>query len=133
MSRFIQLVKTEPALFTGAVQAVLALIAGTGLNLTAAQSGAVLAATTAVLALIAAAATRPFQVSALTGVVTVAGTLAVAFGVKNADPGLVASVNGVIVAAFAFFGIRPQVTPVASLSKPPPAAPSIIPPSPQKL
>lgn len=115
MSRFINLVKTEPALFVGAVQAILALVAGAGLNLTAAQSGGLLAATTAVLTLIAAIATRPFQVSALTGVVTVAGTLAVAFGLKNVDPGLVASVNGVIVAAFAFFGIRPQVTPVATL------------------
>lgn len=43
----------EPALILGAVQAVIVLVVSFGLDLTAEQSGAILAATAAVLAVIA--------------------------------------------------------------------------------
>jgi hypothetical protein len=137
MSRFIQIIKTEPALITGAVQVVLALLSATVVSLTAEQTGAILAVTTAVLALIAAIATRPFQVQALTGFVTAAVTLLITFGVPHVDPGIVATVNAAIV-AIAPLIVRFHVTPVATLNAakrkpvPAPASPATapVPPSP---
>jgi hypothetical protein len=108
------LIKTEPALITGTVQAVLALLAGTVITFTASETGAILAVTTAVLALIAAAATRPFQVSALTGFVSAAVTLLIAFGVPGVQPGIVSTLNAVIVAVVMLI-VRLHVTPVATL------------------
>jgi hypothetical protein len=122
MIKLITLVKTEPALFTAAVQALLSVLVATGLSLTAGESGAILAVTTAVLALATAIATRPFQVSALTGFLTAVFTLALAFGVHGIQPGLVAAVNGAVVAIAALI-VRVHVTPVASLpTVAPPAA-----------
>jgi hypothetical protein len=115
----LNLVKTEPALVMAVVQAALSLIAGTGLSLTAGQSGAILGATTALLALITAIATRPFRVAALTGFLTAAFTLALAFGVHGIQPGLVAAVNGAVVAIAALV-VRGHVSPAASRPPAPP-------------
>jgi hypothetical protein len=138
VSRFIQIVKTEPALLTGAVQVALALLSATVVSLTAGQTGAILAVTTAVLALNAAIATRPFQVQALAGFATAAVTLLITFGVPHVDPGIVATANAAIV-AIAPLIVRSHVTPVATLkaeaawqqpkpapapAPPPPAAPA---------
>ena len=65
LKSFITIVKTEPALITGAIQAILALIVASGANLTAAETGAILAVTTAALAAIAAITARPVQVPAV--------------------------------------------------------------------
>lgn len=114
VTRFIVIVKTEPALIVGVVQAVLALLAGTVLTLTAGQTGAVLSVTTAALALVAAIATRPFQVAALTGLVTAVVTLLITFGVPHVQAGTVATLNAAIVAVFALV-LRLHVTPLATL------------------
>jgi hypothetical protein len=127
LSRFWYLVTTEPAIFTAAVQTLITLGVQFGLSPSAAVTGAILAATTAALALLAAVRTRPFHLAALTGFVTAIGTLLLAFGVPHIAPGLVSSVNMVIVAAFAFAAVRPQVTPLPHLVKPGPAP---VPPSP---
>jgi hypothetical protein len=111
---FLSLIKTEPALITGVVQAVLALLAGTVFTFTAAETGAVLAVTTAVLALVAAIATRPFRVAALTGFVTAVVTLLIAFGVPHVQPGIVSTLNAAIVAVFMLI-VRLHVTPLATL------------------
>jgi hypothetical protein len=124
--KIVNLIKTEPALFLGIFQAVLALLSGTVLTWTAAETGAALAANSAALALIGAVATRPFQVSALTGFVAAIVTLLVSFGVPHVDPGIVATLNATIVAVAALI-VRLHVTPVASLlkpAKPSPTAPS---------
>lgn len=111
----LMIVKTEPALVTGAIQAVLALLIATGANLTAAQSGAILAVTTVALAVIAAlTAARPAQVPALTGLVTTVVTLLAAFGVNHVQPGVVGTINAAIVAIMALV-LRQHVTPVATL------------------
>ena len=117
MSRLLNLVRTEPAVFLAAVQALIVLAAQFGLNLTAGEQGGLLAATSALLALVTAAMTHPFRLAALTGFVTAIGTVLLAFAVPHVSPGLVSAVNMVIVAAFAFFGVRPQVTPVASMPR----------------
>lgn len=116
------LIRTEPAIFLAAVQAAITLAAQFGLTLTAAETGGLLAGTSALLALITAAMTHPFKLAALTGFVTTAGTVLIAFSVPHVAPGEVSAVNMAIVAAFAFFGVRPQVTPKAALRKP--AAPT---------
>jgi hypothetical protein len=115
MKSLLNLIKTEPVLIVSAVQAVLALLAGTVLNLTSAESGAILAGTTALLALIAAISTRPFQVSALTGFVSAVVTLLVAFGVPHVQPSIVSTLNAVVVAVVAVV-VRLHVTPVATLN-----------------
>lgn len=117
MKSLLNLIRTEPALVTGVVQAVLALLSGTVLTLTAGQTGAILAVTTAVLALIAGAMARPFQVSALTGLVGSVVTLLVSFGVHGVQPGIVSTLNAAIVAIAALV-VRLHVTPVATLRKP---------------
>lgn len=109
------IIKSEPALITGAVQAILALVIAVGVNLTAVQSGSILAATTAALAAIAAMTTRPVQVPALTGLITAVVTLLAAFGVNRIQPGVVTTLNGVIVAIMAL-ALRQHVTPVVTLN-----------------
>lgn len=116
----IRIIKTEPALITGLVQAVLALVVATGAHLTTDQMGALLTATTAVLALVAAASTRPFQVASLTGALTAVGTALVAFGVHHISPGEIASVNAVVVALAALL-LRGHVSPAASVREAAPA------------
>lgn len=124
MSRSIlNLVRTEPAMITSAVQAVIGVIATFGFTLTPGREGAILAATTAALGLTAAAATRPFQVSALTGLTSAVVTLLLAFGVHGIQPSLVASLNASITAVSLLI-VRGHVTPVANLNaKPAPAGP----------
>jgi hypothetical protein len=87
----------------------------TGANLTADQSGAILAAGTTALAAVAAATPRPVQVPALTGLVTAVVTLLAAFGVSRVQPGVVGTLNGAIVAIMALT-LRQHVTPVATLN-----------------
>ena len=116
----LRIIKTEPALLTGLLQTVLSLIVGLGAHLTAGQTGALLAATTAVLALVAAASTRPFHVAALTGALGAVITLLVAFGVRHVSVADIATVNAVVVALAALL-LRLHVTPVASLKKAAPA------------
>lgn len=120
-SSWINLIKTEPALFSGLAQAVIALAIGLGVHLTSAQEGSLLAVTTAVIGLVAAIATRPFQVSALTALTGALVTLLVAYGVHGVQPSIVATLNAAIVAIAALI-VRLHVTPVASLPKRPPAA-----------
>ena len=116
MSRLIAIIKTEPVMITGLVQALLAFAIATGWHLTTAEGAGIIAATTAILALVAAVATRPFQVSALTGAVTAVVTLLVAFGVPHIQLGDVATLNAVIVAVMTLV-LRLHVTPVATLNE----------------
>lgn len=114
MSRILAIIKGEPALLTGLTQAVIALVVALGAHLTTDQTGALLTATTAVLALVAAASSRPFQVATLTGALTAVGTALVAFGVHHISAGEISSVNAVVVALAALL-LRAHVSPVASL------------------
>lgn len=116
MKSLLNIIKTEPVLLTGLVQTLLAFAVGTGWHLTTAEGAGIIAATTAILALVAAVATRPFQVPALTGAVTAVVTLLVAFGVPHIQLGDVATLNAVIVAVMALV-LRLHTTPVATLQE----------------
>ncbi|MCL2581520.1 MAG: hypothetical protein FWE35_03600 [Streptosporangiales bacterium] len=116
MKNFTHLVKTEPVLFTSAIQAVLALLSGTAVHLSAGQSGAILAVTTAILSLIAAASTKPFHVSTLTGFISAIVTLLVAFGIHGVQPGIVSSLNAALVGVVAII-VRLHVSPKATVTE----------------
>ena len=112
MARFVNLLRTEPVLMAGALQAILSLLISLGLNLTAGQAGAIEAATTAVLGVVVAWNVRPLQVPALTSAVGAIVTLLVAFGVPGVQAGSVSAFNAALVAVLMLF--RGHVTPLAS-------------------
>jgi hypothetical protein len=105
---------SEPALIVAVLQAVVALIVALGTALSAKQAGSIEAVAAALGALIVAASVHPFQVPALTGLLTAAGTVLVAFGVKHVSIAEVSMVNVAVTAILAAF-VRTQVTPVAHL------------------
>lgn len=114
LDKILNVIKTEPAMITAVVQAILGVVVSFGFSLTAAQTGAIMAVTTALLAAVTAVSARPVAVSALTGLVSAVVTLLVAFGVHNIQPDMVASVNAAIVAISALV-LRGHITPVATL------------------
>lgn len=129
------LVLNDGALITGAVQAVLALLSATVVTLTADQESAILAATSAALALVAAFLTSPFRVSALTGFSTALITLLIGFGVPHIQPGIIGAVNAAITVIATLLvsartdslavvrARRPKPEPVPPASAPAPPAP----------
>jgi len=120
MGRLINFLKAEPVLVTGALQAVLALLSATVVTWSAGETGAILAATTAALALVNAVAARKVSTAVVTGFTTAVVTLLVAFGVPGVSPGIVSVLNGAVTAVMALI-LRQNVTPVASLPRKPPA------------
>lgn len=118
MTQFLKdLLKLEPFLSVGSVQAVLAFVlALPGVSLSPGVTAAILACAAAVAALITGVQTRPVAPALFTGVVTAAGTLIVALGVHGVSDTLISAVNVLILAAFTAWS-RTQVTPVASLAK----------------
>lgn len=131
MSRLLSLIKTEPALFSGAAQAVLGIIAAFGIGFTADQTAGILAVTGALLGAVTAAVTRPVSPAAFSGLVTAAAVLVTAYGV-HLPAGAVGSVNLLVSTGFALLGARPQVTPVAKLhpgTRPVPVPPGPVPPA----
>ena len=135
LEKILNVIKTEPAMITAVIQAILAVIVSFGFSLTAGETGAIVAVTSALLALVTALSARPFAVSALTGLVNAIVTLLVAFGVHNIQPDMVASVNAAIVAISALV-LRSHITPVATLhaaargKEPPALVPTAVPPVP---
>ena len=97
LDKIFNVIKTEPAMVTAVVQAILGVIVSFGFSLTADETGAIMAVTTALLGLVTAVSARPFAVSALTGLVSAVVTLLVAFGVHGIQPNTVVSVNAAIV------------------------------------
>jgi len=101
----------EPALWIGLIGSILTVAAGLGLPwLSAGQAAALFAAVSAVLI---AVATRPVSVALFSAAVAPVAILFSAYGLDWSDA-MVSGVAGLMVAVLAFFGIRPQVTPVAS-------------------
>ncbi|MBO9523903.1 MAG: hypothetical protein J7518_20405 [Nocardioidaceae bacterium] len=61
MSALLALIRREPAVVTGLVQALLALLIAFGVELSAKQTGAILAVSAAVLALVVRARVQPVK------------------------------------------------------------------------
>lgn len=106
---------SEPALIVAVLQAVVALVVALGTALTAQQAGSIEAGAAALGALIVAISVHPFQVPALTGLLTAAGTVLIAFGVHHVSIETVSAVNLVITAVIAGY-VRTQVSPVAPVA-----------------
>ena len=100
----------EPALVISAIGALVILLVA--LNIPGLSAGAGAAVVTFLTAVIVAATTRPVAPALFTAVVAPAAALFAEYGLHVAD-NVVAGVAAVILAGFALFGIRPQVTPAA--------------------
>jgi hypothetical protein len=125
MSKLIALLRGEPALLAGTAQTVLSLILGFGVSLTVQQTGGIEAAAAAAGALIVAAANHPFRVGALTGFVSAAGTVLIAWKVPHITAGTLSAANALLTnLVLAYVSLR--VTPKAATpaGPPPPVSPA---------
>lgn len=98
----------EPALWLALIGAVLTWGAGLGLDFL--NAGQAVAITTALTGIVTALFTRPWAPGLFVGAVGVVASLFAEYGMHWSDAA-VTGVGGIILAAFALFGIRPQVTP----------------------
>lgn len=100
----------EPALVMAAIGAVLSWIATLGLEqFDAGQSTALI---TFLSALVIAATTRPWAPALFVGVISAGASLAAAYQLNWSEEA-VTGLGTIVLAGFALFGIRPQVTPSA--------------------
>lgn len=100
----------EPALWLALIGAVLTWAAGLGLDfLSAGQATAI---TTALTGVVVAVFTRPVAPGLYVGAVGLVASLFAEYGLHWSDAA-VTGLGGIILAAFALFGIRPQATPAA--------------------
>jgi hypothetical protein len=109
----------EPALIVGFLAAVVAVLVG--LNLTWISAGAGVAIVAALGAIITAVTTRPVAPSLFVGAFVAVAALLSEYHYHLSD-GLISGASGLILAAFALFGVRPQVTPAADQAPTTPAA-----------
>ncbi|MFC4146625.1 hypothetical protein ACFO0M_10190 [Micromonospora mangrovi] len=98
----------EPALVIGAIGSLITVLAALGVP--GLSAGAAAAITALVTAGVTAWATRPVAPALYVGAVAAAASLLAEYGFHVSD-GTVAAIGGAVVAGFALFGIRPQVTP----------------------
>lgn len=100
----------EPALVMGAIGAVLSWIATLGLDQF--EAGHSTALITFLSALVIAATTRPWAPALFVGVISAGAALAAAYQLHWSEEA-VTGLGTIVLAGFALFGIRPQVTPAA--------------------
>lgn len=106
----------EPALYIGVVSAGLSLVVALNVGgLTSDQAALIVAAITAIGAVVTALATRPIAPPVFTGAVTAVAALLAGFH-YNVSPGTIAAVNGVVLAVLTLI-FRGQVTPVSAPSR----------------
>lgn len=98
----------EPALVVAAVGSLLTVLAA--FNLDFLNAGQAAALTAVLSALVMAVFTRPVAPALFTAVVAAGAALLLEYGVHVSD-GVIASVTAAVLAAFALFGVRPQVNP----------------------
>ena len=104
----IRLFGREPALVVSLIGAVLSWIATLGIErFDAGQSTALIAL---ISSLVIAATTRPYAPALFVGVVSAGAALAAAYGLHWSEEA-VTGLGSMVLAGFALFGIRPQVTP----------------------
>lgn len=99
----------EPALVIGFIGAVLTALAG--FNLDILTPGAVTAIVALLTSAVTAWATRPIAPALFTGVLTAAVALVAEYGL-HVSGDLVTGLSAVILAGFALFAVRPQVSPL---------------------
>jgi hypothetical protein len=100
----------EPALIVGAIGSILTVFAA--LNLPGLSAGTAAAITAFLSAVLIAVTTRPIAPALYTGVIAAGVALLAEYGFHVSD-GVVAALPAAVLAVFAIFGVRPQVTPTA--------------------
>ncbi len=100
----------EPALWIALIGAVLTWAAGLGLEFL--NAGQAVAITGAVTGVIIAVTTRPIAPGLFVAAVTALAAMFAEYGLHWSDAA-VTGLGGIILAGFALFGIRPQVTPAS--------------------
>jgi hypothetical protein len=100
----------EPALIVGALGSILTVFAA--LNVPGLSTGTVAAITAFLSAALIAATTRPVAPALYTGVIAAGVALLAQYGF-NVPDGVTAALPAAVLAVFAIFGVRPQVTPTA--------------------
>lgn len=100
----------EPAVVLGLVGAVLTWLAG--LNIPGLNAGQATAIVTALTALVMAVATRPVAPALFVAALAPLAAVFAQYNLHWSDAS-VTGLGAVILAGFAFFGVRPQVTPAA--------------------
>ncbi|MGW1059368.1 hypothetical protein [Micromonospora rubida] len=106
----------EPALWLALIGAVLTWVAGLGLPvLTAGQAVAI---TTALTGVVIAVTTRPVAPGLYVAAVGLVASLFAEYGLHWSDAA-VTGLGGIILAGFALFGVRPQVSPAADAPRRP--------------
>lgn len=109
-----KLLKLEPVLSAGTVQAVIALIIAVGFHLSAGVTGGIEAVAAALLALLTAMQVNSVTPTLITGLLTAVGTLVIAFGVPHVSSGEVSALNAVVAIVMASL-LREKVTPAAAI------------------
>ena len=104
----IKILGREPALIVGAVGSALTVAAA--LNLPWLSTSAAAAITAFLSALLIAATTRPAAPALYTGLVSAGVAMLAEYGF-HAPEQLVATLPAAVLAGFALFGVRPQVSP----------------------
>lgn len=100
----------EPALWLALIGALVTW--GVSLGLDWLNAGQATAITTGLTALLIAATTRPLAPALFVAAVAPLAALFAEYGLRWSDAG-VTGLGGIILAGFAFFGVRPQATPAA--------------------
>jgi hypothetical protein len=100
----------EPTLYIALIGSVLTWLAG--INLDWINAGQATAITTALTGIAIAITTRPIAPGLFVAAFGLFGSLLAEYGTPLSQT-TIASVGGIILAAFALLGVRPQVTPVA--------------------
>jgi hypothetical protein len=98
----------EPALIVGFIGAVLTFLVS--LNLGFLDAGAAAAILSLITGIVTAATTRPIAPGLYAGIAGAAAAVLAEYG-TNVSEATVAGVSGLILAGFALFGVRNQVSP----------------------
>jgi hypothetical protein len=104
----------EPTVIIGAIGALVTLLVS--IKIPGLSAGAGAAVTAAATALIIALTTRPVAPALFTAVVAPAAALFAEYGMHVSDD-VVVGITSVILAMFALFGVRPQVSPKDDASR----------------
>lgn len=104
----------EPAVIIGVIGSLITLLVS--LEIPGLSAGAGAALTSAVTAVIIAMTTRPVAPALFTAVVAPTVALFAEYGMHVSD-GVVVGLTSLILAVFALFGVRPQVTPAIDTPK----------------
>lgn len=112
----------EPALIIGVIGAGVAVLAG--LKMPGLSAGAAVAIVALITAGITAATTRPVSPSLYVGVVVAGAALLAQYQIHLSGE-LISNLSGFVIAAFALFGVRSQVTPAADQAAIAPASGSV--------